>query len=429
MTNKTSVEVNISVCPTVSEVENDHIRTPEDTIPNEPVQDTEDMPVPSKGYSLDFLDTLDVQDIDPFKTKSAVMNSPDKKVMDTIKGNEMEEVVKTENSQIVGQEEECIDNTESDKVKAIEVTAINPSDEKEIIKDQTEAMTTDLEKVPQKEIKQKTDNSAPEDTRDDSAPSTKGYNLDFLSKLDDPDFDPFKTTTAVANSPDQKDKVHKTVLKDNESLKASDSLTRSMLTEVISSPTPPVSEGEEQHKARQPEVIPSEEPVQVIREEKTSGTLEEIPVPSKGYNLDHLDEMDINPFKTKSSVMNSPDRKDKCDKTDEKRKVADVLIADSQGQNCKNNILPNENKTAENFVENSSSKTGCSVKGNDKLEENCKDNSIEADSKNSSQVDVFSPIPKPRACRPLVHDVDTPFPNTGGDHPQEDEFKTATDCK
>lgn len=220
---ETSVEVKLHTAKPENESENPEQDENDTTMQEEffdSVEDMEEMPVPKKSYNLDFLEG---QDIDPFKTKSSVMNSPDKKDTITTKVTEtvLEAVDKMDSSQL-RQEEVCTTNKESVKVEATDVTVVNPSDKNEtLVKVQAETIATDLEKTPQKQIEQKADDSAPEDTKDDEPPAAKGYNLDFLSKLDDPDYDPFKTTSTVANSPDHKEKTKlkseesKSVLQDN----------------------------------------------------------------------------------------------------------------------------------------------------------------------------------------------------------------------
>merc|ERR1712183_399066 len=46
-----------------------------------------------------------------------------------------------------------------------------------------------------------------EEEEDVPIPPAKGYNLDFLDKLDDPNFNPFETKTAVLNNFDENDPV------------------------------------------------------------------------------------------------------------------------------------------------------------------------------------------------------------------------------
>ncbi|KAK4323333.1 hypothetical protein Pmani_005961 [Petrolisthes manimaculis] len=394
--------------------------TPEDT--------KDDIPA-AKDYNLDILSKLDDPNFDPFKTKTTVSNSPDRKGTENDIGNEtvIEAVVKTNSSHLVVQEPECTNNIESDTIKTTEVV-VNVSDEKEtLVKNDTETLNTDMKKTPQNEIKQKAEDSTPEDTKDE-VPAAKGYSLDFLSKLDDP----FKITSTVANSPDHKDKarenseVHKTVFKDGDSLNGIDSLADRTLTEVDSA-TPPESKGVKQHLAKQHGDLPSEEPVQVVREQKTSDALESISVSSKGYNFDHLDEMDIDPFKTKPTVMNSPNKKEYYDKSD-KKKSADIPSAQSQvgeQEQCLEIYKePNKIKTEEDSAGISNDKTTQSVRGNEKLE-TCEENNVEI--MDPPQADVFSPFSKPKACGLVVHDVFSPISMTSRGQPEDDEFKTASE--
>ena len=135
-------------------------------------------------------------------------------------------------------------------------------------------------------------------------PPSKGYNLDFLSQLDDPNFNPFETKTAVGGSFDASTEPKEPNETDvtNVDLKSTNSLTpeSSDKSQEIAKPA------EKKKEVTKPWLKKKKKPVPKPASEPTESSEEPIPAPAKGYNLDFLDNMDdpnFNPFVTKTNVV------------------------------------------------------------------------------------------------------------------------------
>merc|ERR1719420_2491826 len=116
----------------------------------------EQVPVQSKGYNMDFLENLDDPNFNPFQTKTSIVNNFD---------DQPEPVVETDTT--VKDTEEMVVNEEVTEVQE-EIAVENLESETQV--SEVNTMTT-----------------------------KKGYNLDFLNKLDDPNFNPFETKSHISN--------------------------------------------------------------------------------------------------------------------------------------------------------------------------------------------------------------------------------------
>ena len=157
------------------------------------------------------------------------------------------------------------------------------------------------------EITEENTTNLPEEEVEEVKVPSKGYNLDFLDNLDDPNLNPFQTKTAFDDLPpvvqpetippppsavetvsaEPKPSVEKEQKQKNEDVKPKKEL-----------PPKPW-----QKKAKKPAVKPAKEEA---TEDETK-TEEVVRVPSKGYNLDYLDNLDdpisAPPLATKSALI------------------------------------------------------------------------------------------------------------------------------
>ncbi|XP_066987596.1 transforming acidic coiled-coil-containing protein 3-like isoform X7 [Macrobrachium rosenbergii] len=312
-------------------------------------------------------------------------------------------VEKTENSAPVKEEllnREGNEETNTEPVNHCEsqdITFVEKQVEEEILKDSQPLQTTQVESKDNQSIlntseSSEVDNvqlptgnkvpcdSPPEQVTEEPAdsalggddlpiPPKKGYCLDFLDNLDDPNFNPFATKTAVRNTPPpspeagrklpplkpaiRKKKDTKNSVKDPEPSANTGDNTQNLenTSENKGEDTPSVESKPSDHPnsdqllevtpedsskspskpppRRNCKSVPSKKPVskapksKVIEKnnnrvnekalnetENKTEPEEELPVPpSKGYNLDFLDNLDdlnFNPFATKCTVSNSP---------------------------------------------------------------------------------------------------------------------------
>ena len=175
--------------------------------------------------------------------------------------------------------------------------------------------------VPRKPLLKKSTKPAPapetsgvdEPTKDGdscSPPPSKGYNLDFLSQLDDPNFNPFETKTAVRGSFDVTTEPKESNETDvtNVDLKSNNSLTpESDKSEEIAKPA------EKKKEVLKPWLKKKKKPVPKPASEPRESLEDPIPAPAKGYNLDFLDNLDdpnFNPFVTKTNVVDDINKND-----------------------------------------------------------------------------------------------------------------------
>merc|ERR1712106_555494 len=148
------------------------------------MESDEDLPVvPAKGYNLDFLDQLDDPNFNPFETKTAVKNQfeASEYVQESTESN-------VKNS--VGETNSAVSNTSEEKTP------------KEVASTASDAQVDNNTEKTKPAAKPKKPVEPVEDANDEDntpLPPAKNYNMDFLDKLDDPNFNPFETKTAVKN--------------------------------------------------------------------------------------------------------------------------------------------------------------------------------------------------------------------------------------
>merc|ERR1711899_36744 len=138
-------------------------------------------------------------------------------------------------------------------------------------------------------------------------PAAKGYNLDFLDKMDDPNFNPFETKTAVI------EKFDSSAPQENGAETSPDQNPSQDKQETEQDKKAEEDSKEKKPVAKKPWLKKPSLKKAVRNEEAPRADVEEerVPVPGKAYNLDFLDKLDdpnFNPFETKSSVTNASDR-------------------------------------------------------------------------------------------------------------------------
>ncbi|XP_063882247.1 titin-like isoform X6 [Scylla paramamosain] len=337
----------------------------EESPPPIPPPDPDDIPIaPKKGYNLDFLDYLDDPDFNPFASKTAIRNTPPPSPEPGVKLPPLKPAIKKKGKKTA----QAATNQTSSESTVLETNVEDlssvdkPSDsfqpsqdsskvpdtkeetdqkEKSVLEislddsDTPKTPAKPLRKPPQRRplkkprpkpevteknnnrVEKEDENTAPKDDNDIPIPPSKGYNLDFLDNLDDPNFNPFASKTAVRNSPTEgaafpasrsspekaeepKPKVtvaRKTSPKKGFTVPRKDSGVKS------DSPQPSENSVSQADKKQEPVEVPEPckpepSPVEVPKEENE----EELPLPKKGYNLDFLDDPNFDPFQTRSSV-------------------------------------------------------------------------------------------------------------------------------
>ncbi|XP_063604729.1 transforming acidic coiled-coil-containing protein 3-like isoform X8 [Penaeus indicus] len=317
--------------------------------PPEKAGDPEDIPIPpKKSYNLDFLDNLEDPNFNPFATKTVVRNTPppspepNRKPLKPavtkkrqVPGNDKAEIAKKETQAKEVEKSEKEQTATEDKKDIKEVTSsrepeiVASSEEKEeenankqgqlleiSIDDEPKTVRKppkNLGKRPQpkprvKKSIEKNNNTVinnnitetevkSEPEEDLPIPPSKGYNLDFLDNLDDPNFNPFATKTSVSNSPPKEGFVAPADKEGDVKPKA----------KVVTPKKSPAKKGFSVIKKGSKK--PADE-VDASKKEASQATpapsaeaenQEDLPaVPTKGYNLDFLDDPNFDPFKTRS---------------------------------------------------------------------------------------------------------------------------------
>merc|ERR1712223_2227563 len=271
--------------------------------PTEAAKDEEDdLPaVPQKGYNMDFLDQLDDPNFNPFETKTAV-----KAQFDT---SAPVEVLPEKAAEEVPEENKTEPN--GDKVEEPEKPVKKPAVKKPWLKRPA---------LKKKQPPPPAESDPVKEEEDGPVPAAKGYNLDFLDKMDDPNFNPFETKTAVIEKFDSsapQENNAETSLDQNPSQDKQET-EQDQKAEEDSKEKKPVAKKPWLKKPPLKKVVRNEEVPRIDVEE------ERIPVPGKAYNLDFLDKLDdpnFNPFETKSSVTNAPDT---VDRLSENSKTVDL---------------------------------------------------------------------------------------------------------
>merc|ERR1711962_631078 len=146
-----------------------------------PKGDEEDLPVPpAKGYNLDFLDNLDDPNFNPFETKTAVLNNFDSSAPVSAAQNPSK-------SEAGAAPEETGEAPKSES-KPRKPTLKKPLARKPLLRKPVKKPDT---------VEDKPTEAPKEEEEDLPAVPQKGYNMDLLDQLDDPNFNPFETKTAV----------------------------------------------------------------------------------------------------------------------------------------------------------------------------------------------------------------------------------------
>lgn len=266
----------------------------------EQATESEDViPVPSKGYNMDFLDQLDDPNYNPFETKTAVKNNFD--ASDPNSSQEQPDDNK-ENTPLPKEQKDASD-TKTDIIEEKKVEKVKKSPPKKPW----------LNKMKKKPVPTVEAESATESEDVIPVPS-KGYNMEFLDQLDDPNFNPFETKTAVKNNFEDSKPVTEVateeVAPDNaDSIVLKESTPEEKSEEAKEEKKGKDKEEKKPRKAQPPKPwlkkgLKKKVPDEINEAEKE----EDIVVPSKGYNFDILDQLDdpnFNPFETKSSVVNN----------------------------------------------------------------------------------------------------------------------------
>ena len=251
------------------------------------VEEEEEIKVPSKGYNLDFLDNLDDPNLNPFETKTAITD----KFEDSAS-------VLSEPSEIVSEAPKS--NPETIPSKPLENETL--SKEKTPVKEKiVKPWLKKKVSKPSKKVEESEKKAGKDVEEDIPAVPSKGYNLDFLDNLDDPNFNPFETKTAVVNK--FEDSPSEPAPPAQEFETKSDEIKSQEVSDE------PVKEKPKKQLVTKPWLKKKKKPV-VKEPEKTDDPelQDEVELPKKGYNLDFLDKLDdpnFNPFETKSSVTNN----------------------------------------------------------------------------------------------------------------------------
>merc|ERR1719330_1061406 len=220
----------------------------------------EEVRVPSKGYNLDFLDNLDDPNFNPFETKTAVVDKFDDSTPVTENAEPSVTDNKLENASVVEKAEE-----EKKPKKELPVKPWLKAKKKSRKAPAVE--NNEIQPIPNEEC------------QEEKVPN-KGYSLDFLDNLDDPNFNPFETKTSVIPKFDEPSEP------------------------TPSQETPQDVGGPSQDETSTDIKGENVEPTQNDLKKET----EDSKTTSGGYNLDFIDKLDdpnFNPFETKSNVTNN----------------------------------------------------------------------------------------------------------------------------
>lgn len=306
-------------------------------------KEEEDAPIPpKKEYNLDFLDCLDDSNFNPFATKTTVTNSPDKKDGPGANSKVVEAPPKAKETLVAN----VIEKDEK-------VTQIKTSDN--IVVEDMLASCGKGEDTASSEMakSEKPKESSDTQEEDEPVPPKKGYNLDFLDNLDDPNFNPFSLKTTVTNSPDKKDGPVAESKTPEEAPKPKEKVEKKKPVAALKEEEKKVTQKTSSAKEKEALAIKTVMPKEDQAEEKLEAQEEdEIIPPKKGYNLEFLENLEdpnFNPFSTKITVQNSPDKKNcpaaenkvaaegatKPKKVAEKKPVADAKEEDKATQNKK----------------------------------------------------------------------------------------------
>ena len=148
--------------------------------------------MPSKGYNLDFLENLDDPNLNPFQTKTAIVDKFD----DSAPVAETETILPSPVSVETGSAEPELSVEKEPEQKIEDVKPKKELPPKPWLKKTKKpAAKPAVIAEPAKEEPAEDESKTDEEIRI----PTKGYNLDFLDNLDDANFNPFQTKTAVVD--------------------------------------------------------------------------------------------------------------------------------------------------------------------------------------------------------------------------------------
>merc|ERR1719422_958533 len=292
----TGKSADIAVSPAViaCTVVHGQVNSDTDAIKDTVMDSEEDLPVPpAKGYNLDFLDKLDDPNFNPFETKTAVKNQfeASENVQESTESIDKNSVFDTNSSDTNISEEktpkELASRTSTDDTK--EKSQRTVKSKKPLIR---KSIKPKKPEEPKKSPEHTEDIKKDQDEEDDSPmPPTKSYNLDFLDKLDDPNFNPFETKTAVQNHFDTTESVQPPVQtnenKDDKHLPESEEPKKDVTSDVVDEKKvvkvkKPLPKKPWLNKARKkPAPVVESERVPPLESDQTE-TEDVIPVPSKG---------------------------------------------------------------------------------------------------------------------------------------------------
>ena len=292
------------------------------------MEDEDDLPVPpAKGYNLDFLDQLDDPNFNPFETKTAIKDTFGESKADT---SAKPAAPADQSSNETSSKEPEVTKPADDEAKPKEkAPAKRPPVRKPWLKKKT--LKTPARQPPSAEAEPVADEACESSS---PPPPAKGYNLDFLANLDDPNFDPFKTKTAIKDNfgtsslaaadssnvdngdvtlsvPETSQPGAQTV--DEKSGLIKNESADSLHAEVADKEDKVSAEAEKKKKPlpkkpwlKKRGVKPKPPTAAVASEEAPLAEEADAPLPpAKGYNLDFLNNLDdpnFNPFETKTAV-------------------------------------------------------------------------------------------------------------------------------
>ena len=275
----------------LSPTETPPVPSARDLTPAKMDEEEEEVIPPAKGYNLDFLDNLDDPNFNPFETKTAVTEC----------FSESAPVTQTQAEAAKPEPSKPSEPSETSTKPESKPLVKKPLPKKPWLKPKKKA--TPVEKIPAHD----TEREVEKEEEDEVKIPSKGYNLDFLDNLDDPNFNPFETKTAVINKFEDSSPAKPSVetpaeiekkeeVKDVSSAQAAADKPKEVKKKPAKTmpPKPWLKK-----KATKPAV-------EEVKKETEEAVEDEVKVPSKGYNLDFLENLDdpnFNPFETKTAVV------------------------------------------------------------------------------------------------------------------------------
>ncbi|XP_076034147.1 uncharacterized protein LOC143020973 [Oratosquilla oratoria] len=350
------------------------------------IEEQEEIIVPTKGYNLDLLSAIDnTKFFNPFQTKSTVLNSPHKQEPDLHTKKDLkiedpsskpscsdiiENVTKTHDLDILNELDSNVNpfETKSLDTNSVKDDAILPSDKL----DKTDSAAADvLKRSDDESSKTGVQNSHAEndsvspgeddimgEDQDELIVSTKGYDLDAVNFLDDENFNPFQTKSAVVNSP-VKENIDQAALVNSKEETVIAKSTQNCIEKGLDTHIDHIEgngtenavlkKGLDHCKSKTIQETVNITDKTVIGNESVSdsGTeycvegstvaMEDVPVPGRSYDLNSLDT-DFDPFKTRTAVVNSP-----CTNSQVKKDDTTAIVLQDKAES--NNVTENSAKS------------------------------------------------------------------------------------